>query len=300
MQQQNGGSLMGWRTVYIASKAKLSYKSNHLLIQTNLETKQMSLNQIDCVLIGTTQAVITGYLISKLVENDIRLIFCSENHNPCAELTGYYNNINRNKNIDNQISWQISAKQQLWMNIVSNKMRNQIDILALHKKETDDLEKELNNIVENDQSNREAVIARKYFERLFGEGYTRGSENNITAMLNYGYTILLSAVNQEIVSQGYITQLGIHHHSLLNDFNLSSDLMEPFRQFIDLKVIEKKDFEFNEYIKFELIDVLNKEIEYAGKTFHLRTAITKHVHDSLAFLNGERESIHQVVIPNEV
>ena len=138
------------------------------------------------------------------------------------------------------------------------------------------------------------------FERLFGEGYTRGSENNITAMLNYGYTILLSAVNQEIVSQGYITQLGIHHHSLLNDFNLSSDLMEPFRQFIDLKVIEKKDFEFNEYIKFELIDVLNKEIEYAGKTFHLRTAITKHVHDSLAFLNGERESIHQVVIPNEV
>ncbi len=291
---------MGWRTVYIASKAKLSYKSNHLLIQTNLETKQMSLNQIDCVLIGTTQAVITGYLISKLVENDIRLIFCSENHNPCAELTGYYNNINRNKNIDNQISWQISAKQQLWMNIVSNKMRNQIDILALHKKETDDLEKELNNIVENDQSNREAVIARKYFERLFGEGYTRGSENNITAMLNYGYTILLSAVNQEIVSQGYITQLGIHHHSLLNDFNLSSDLMEPFRQFIDLKVIEKKDFEFNEYIKFELIDVLNKEIEYAGKTFHLRTAITKHVHDSLAFLNGERESIHQVVIPNEV
>ncbi|MQS90117.1 type II CRISPR-associated endonuclease Cas1 [Companilactobacillus mishanensis] len=291
---------MGWRTVYIASKSKLSYKSNHLLIQTNTDTKQMSLNQIDCVMIGTTQAVITGYLVAKLIEKDIKVVFCSENHNPIAELCGYNSNNNRNKYIDMQISWSLPAKEQLWMDIVSNKMRNQIDVLAQNKKQTDDLEEELNNVVENDQSNREAVIARKYFQRLFGEDYTRGSDNNITAMLNYGYTILLSTMNQEIVAQGYLTQLGIHHHSLLNDFNLSSDLMEPFRQFIDLKVLEKKDFEFNEYVKFELIDVLNKEIKYAGKTYHLRNAISKHVHDCLEVLNGERESIHSVVISNEV
>ncbi|MFD1471774.1 type II CRISPR-associated endonuclease Cas1 [Companilactobacillus mishanensis] len=291
---------MGWRTVYIASKSKLSYKSNHLLIQTNTETKQMSLNQIDSVVISTTQAVITGYLVAKLVEKDIKVIFCSENHNPCAELCGYNSNNNRNKNIDMQISWSLPSKENLWMDIVTNKMRNQIDLLKLNNSKTEDLEEELSSVVENDQSNREAVIARKYFQRLFGEDYTRGTESNITAMLNYGYTILLSTVNQEIVAQGYLTQLGIHHHSLINDFNLSSDLMEPFRQFIDLKVIEKKDFEFNEYTKFELIDVLNKEIKYAGKTYHLRNAITKHVHDCLEFLNGERDSIHSVVMPNEV
>ena len=38
----------------------------------------------------------------------------------------------------------------------------------------------------------------------------------INIALDYGYSILLSVFNKEIVSKGYITQLGINHK---NEFN---------------------------------------------------------------------------------
>lgn len=291
---------MGWRTIYITQKSKLSYKSNNLLIQTNTDVTQISFHQIGNIIIATTQSVITGYLIAKLVENNIKVIFCAADHNPCAELSGYYNNVNQNKNIEQQISWSITKKQQLWTKIASNKIDNQIQILKNNQKEYTDLILEKDHLLENDESNREAVIARKYFSRIFGGEYTRGEENNLNAMLNYGYTILLSATNQEIASAGYLTQLGIHHHSLLNDFNLSSDLMEPFRQFIDVKVIEKQEYNFDEYIKFELIDVLNQEIHYAGKTFILRNALAKHVRDCLKYLNNENITMNRIILNDEV
>jgi len=251
---------MGWKTIYITQKSKLSYKANSLLIQTTIEVKKIPFHQINCIVVATTQSVITGYLISKLIEQNIKVVFCSEDHNPCAELNGYYSNVNRNQNIESQISWTIPKKQDLWTLVVKNKIENQIAVLDKSEIDTKEVTDEYNSIIENDETNREAVIAKKYFPALFGDGFTRTNESTISMMLNYGYTILLSATNQEIVAQGYLTQLGVHHHSVRNDFNFSSDLMEPFRQFVDMKVLKLKDYEFNEYVKLELVDILNKEI----------------------------------------
>ena len=63
--------------------------------------------------------------------------------------------------------------------------------------------------------------------------FSRRSDHPLNAVLNYGYTILLSAFNREIAACGYATQLGLHHDNVFNQFNLSSDLMEPFRILID-------------------------------------------------------------------
>jgi len=291
---------MGWRTIYITQKAKLSYKANHLLIQTDMDLKQIPFHQINCIVIATTQSVITGYLVSELIENNIKVVFCSPDHNPCAELNGYYNNIQRNQNIEDQISWSITAKQELWTDIVKNKIENQIALMEKDNLDTSDIVTEYSSIQANDSTNREAVIARKYFPALFNEDFTRGSDSKVNAMLNYGYTILLSATNQEVAAQGYLTQLGIHHHSLRNCFNLSSDLMEPFRQFVDSKVLERMDYDFDEYVKLELVDVLNHEITYNDKTFILKNALSQYIHDCFSFLNSQRDTIGKVGFKNEV
>ncbi|WP_334352688.1 type II CRISPR-associated endonuclease Cas1 [Companilactobacillus sp. HBUAS56257] len=290
---------MGWETIYITQKAKLSYKSNHLLVQTTDSIKRIPFHHIHCVIVGTTQAVITGYLISKLVESNIKIIFCDQDHNPCSELNGYYSNVNRNQNIEDQISWTIDKKQKLWTYIIKNKIENQIDVAKKLGIDTTSLDQEYNKILDNDESNREAVIAKKYFPLLYGDGFTRTNETRVGMMLNYGYTILLSNFNQEIVSQGYLTQLGIHHHSMKNFFNLSSDLMEPFRQAIDLTVYEKRDYQFDEYVKFELITTLDKIVSFEGKDYSLKTGINKYVHASIDFLNGKREQIGKVIIKDE-
>lgn len=290
---------MRWETIYITQKSKLSYKANHLLIQTTMDIKQIPFHQINCIVVATTQSVITGYLISKLIEENIKVIFCSEDHNPCAELNGYYTNINRNQNIENQISWSIPAKQDLWTNVVTNKIENQINVLKHLDLDTSELVAEQQTMVHNDETNREAIIAKKYLPAILGDNFTRGDDYKFNAMLNYGYTILLSAFNQEVVAQGYLTQLGIHHHSVRNDFNLSSDLMEPFRQFVDLKVIEKSDNDFDEYVKLELVDLLNQEIIYDEKTYILKNAISKYVHDCCDFLNENRDQLGNVEFKNE-
>ena len=47
------------------------------------------------------------------------------------------------------------------------------------------------------------------FNALFGKDFTRNDDNPINAALNYGYSLILSTINREIVANGYLTQLGI-------------------------------------------------------------------------------------------
>ena len=78
--------------------------------------------------------------------------------------------------------------------------------------------------------------------------------------MNYGYSIILSCFTREIVANGYFTQLGIYHKNIYNQFNLASDLMEPFRILIDEEVYHYEVEEFSKEHKNRLINILNKTI----------------------------------------
>ena len=152
----------------------------------------------------------------------------------------------------------------------------------------------------DDVTNREAVVARKYFSLLFESESSRRDFSPVNAALNYGYAIILSAVNREIVTNGYLTQLGIHHHSQENNFNLGSDLMEPFRPIIDWWVKQKQFNEFTPDIKFGLVGLLDIEMKYNGENTILRNAISKHVTNCLKYLSGETDNIKIEVEISEV
>lgn len=281
---------MAWRQIVITNHSKLSYKANKLLIQTDhLQLYEFPLVDIATIVLQSTQVTITAFLVQKLVENNIKLIFCDKDYNPCTEVDGYYSYNNRNQTIENQINWSINAKQELWTHVVRQKMINQNQLLLQLQLLDDEqeIQQEIEQIVFNDETNREAVIARKYFTKLFGNSFSRGQDSQINTYLNYGYSILLSNFNREITAQGYLTELGIHHHSIKNTFNLSSDLMEPFRQIIDQKVYELRKEPNLKYAKLELVDLLNTEITFGGKQMILQNAITAYVRDCLHVLNGE-------------
>lgn len=59
---------------------------------------------------------------------------------------------------------------------------------------------------------------------------------------------------------GYITQLGLFHDNMFNNFNLASDLMEPFRTLIDRFVREKNYRIFTSEQKREIIGILNESV----------------------------------------
>ena len=149
---------------------------------------------------------------------------------------------------------------------------------TLKKSGAELLQQYLDNVEIGDVSNREGQAARVYFNSLFGMNFRRRSENNINAALNYGYAVLLSTINQVVTLHGYHLGLGIKHCDKMNPFNLSCDIIEPFRPFVDKVVYKNGDRALDWSYKKELINISYKTVIYNGQKTELQTAL-----DSFAF-----------------
>ena len=264
---------MSWRTIVISSSAKLDYKLDYLVVRQEEITK-IHLSEISILLIENTAVSITAALLNELIKRKIKVIFCDEKRNPSSELVSYYGCHDSSAKIRNQIRWNDEIKELIWTEIVSEKIRNQRNILKyFNKKEYFMLDEYLSQIEIGDTTNREGHSAKVYFNALFGMDFTRTSDTPTNAALNYGYGILLSTFNREIVANGYITQLGLFHDNMFNHFNLGSDLMEPFRTLVDKIVYNLKPEIFNHNEKMELINILNKEVIIDCKINYVNNAI---------------------------
>ena len=215
---------------------------------TDKETKVL-LDEISILIIETQQACITNGLISELIGHGIKVVFCDAHHNPCGEIVPYAGSQDSYKKIKKQMLWSDPAKKSVWANLVRMKIHNQARLLLKrNEKETALKLKEYENEVElDDVTNREGLAAKMYFAALFGKTFDRRNPSiEVNSYLDYGYSILLSFVNREIASFGYLPQIGIHHIGETNPFNLGCDIMEPFRPFVDAFVVEstinKEDF----------------------------------------------------------
>lgn len=282
---------MGWRSVIISQHAKLSYTSHLMVVQTKDGISQVPIEDIELLLVSTTQAVITTALLGELAKQNAKVIFVDKTMQPCCETVSYYPNNRSNEVLEQQFEWKQNRKELLWTKIVHQKILNQIRVLNIYDHDTEKLEEELGNLEVNDVSNREAVVAKRYFPLLFeNERFSRRTGTAVNAALNYGYSILLSMVNKEIVSRGYLTNLGIHHRSSENQFNLGSDLMEPFRPVIDYWVANQNFTELTPDVKYGLIDALNIELTYCDQKMLLRNVLSKYVGDCLQYMEGDKEN----------
>ena len=294
---------MGWRSVIITQHAKLTYSMQMMIVQTRDGINQIPIEDINLLLVSTTQAVITSALISKLAQNQTKVIFVDEKDNPVVETVVYYPGARNMAKLKKQFNWDEHLKEVLWTRIVSQKIKNQIAVLANYHLDKDEVQSELDQLEINDESNREAIAARKYFMLLFDKNFVRRDTSAINAALDYGYAILLSSFNREIAMNGYLTYFGIHHCSQENQFNLASDLMEPFRPFVDYWVkAHAKIKELTPDIKYGLVELLSLEIKFNGKKTLLTNAITVYVRECLKFLSGESKKLPEMEmsLTNEV
>ena len=252
---------MSWRTVIITSRCKLDYKMGFMVVRSE-ETKKIFLDEIAVLLIENPAVSLTGCLLEALVGKKIRVIFCDAKRTPNAELVPYYNSYDCSRKIKAQIAWKEDFKGAVWADIVAEKIRKQADFLEELDKlnESSLLRSYLSQIEPHDATNREGHAAKVYFNALFGMDFTRSEENTVNAALNYGYSIILSAFNREIVAHGYLTQLGIFHDNMFNHFNLSCDLMEPFRVLVDRKVKSMTLADFGSEERYKVVNILNETV----------------------------------------
>lgn len=264
---------MAFRTVVVDTHSKLEYSLNYLVFRTPETTKRILLDEIHTLIIQSTEVALTSSLISELTKRKIKVLFCDAKKNPESELIPLYGAHNSFAKLKQQLSWSESAMQSVWKSIIEMKIFNQGKrLLKIGQNERSkmlfDFSKE---VTDGDQTNREGHAAKVYFNCAFFEGFNRDLDCPTNAALNYGYTIILTAFNRSVVACGYLTQLGIHHIGELNPFNLSCDLMEPFRVYVDdvaASIQKGSDF------KKPMVELLAKEVRIDGKNQTMANAIT--------------------------
>lgn len=265
---------MTWRTVVIRERAKLDYSLNFMTVRQEAGVRKISLGEIYMVIVENTAVSLTAVLLNELIKNKIKVVFCDEKRNPSSELIQYYGSHDTSLKYKNQLEWSKESKERIWTRIVYEKIFNQMQFLKkLNKEEYRLLEQYLSELEWNDSSNREGFAAKVYFNAIYGMDFSRNKECFINAALDYGYSIILSAFNREIVASGYFTQLGLCHRNPFNKFNLSSDFMEPFRILVDEEVYKLEGTEFTKDHKNKLINILNKTVIIDDKNQTVANAI---------------------------
>ena len=155
-------------------------------------------------------------------------------------------------------------KKQLWKQIIVAKIRNQSQLLEKQSKGSGLLQRYYSNVKSGDSTNREGVAAKAYWKHLLGKDFIRDrygvSPNNL---LNYGYALLRAYVARFLMNAGLLPTVGIFHRNAYNAFPLADDVMEPYRPFVDLRVMqlfEEGCTDIDKNVKKFLIESLYKDI----------------------------------------
>ena len=281
---------MGFRTVVVESRCKLETKLNYLVCKGD-DVKRVFLDEISTLIIHSTAVVVTLSLLNELIKRNIKVVICDEKHNPSAELLPYYGSYNNSYKIKQQLGWTQETKQLVWTKIIQNKIVNQAKHLKAlgHSEQFKKMLEYATMVQLNDVTNREGHSAKLYFATLFSKDWTRDCGDFYSKALNYGYIVLLSMFNREIVKMGYLTQLGLWHDNQFNDFNLSCDLIEPFRPIVD-RIVYKLDSSDVEY-KARILQMTETQVLISGKKLYLENAIETYLRSVISALNQNKPEL---------
>ena len=270
---------MSFRTVVVEKRSKLDLRMGYLVIRKDNETIRIFLDEINTLIVENPACCLTGCLLVELTKRKVKVVFCDEKHSPCSELLPCYGHGECSGKLQEQIQWDKDFCQLLWARIIAEKIYNQA-LFLLEKGKTKEaalLHSYIPDIQPGDISNREGHAAKVYFNAIFGNGFKRGNGMAVDSALNYGYSLILSAFNREIVACGFSTQLGIAHHNTFNQFNLSCDLMEPFRVLVDRWVDSCQFREFGSAEKHKVLEIFNLPFVIDNKNHRLDDCIMLYV-----------------------
>lgn len=283
---------MSWRVVTVSSLSKLDYKMDYLVVRNADGVKRIHLSEISVLMIESTAVSLTAYLLCELNKRKIDVIFCDERRLPYGMLLPLHGSHNASLKLREQIQWKEPIKAALWAEIVREKIVGQIAVL-----ESEDCAEAasllcsyLEEVQPGDATNREGHAAKVYFNALFGKAFSREQENAWNAALDYGYSIVLSAVAREITACGYSTQLGVFHDNMFNKLNLACDLVEPFRPLVDHAVRQMAPEKLEHDEKMKLVQILNRQIMIDGSRQYMLNAIRIFVKSALDAMREENVS----------
>ncbi len=204
------------------------------------EAKTVPVEDIGVVVLDNPRITITQGLLAALSENNTAIINCNFRHMPFSLMLPTAVHHAYTEKLRYQLNATVPLKKNLWQQTVITKIKNQASLLEKLDMDAGRLHYLAGIVKSDDIENCEGRAASYYWKILFHENEkfkrTRFGEppNNL---LNYGYAILRAVVARSLVASGLLTALGIHHRNKYNPFCLADDVMEPYRPYVDERVI---------------------------------------------------------------
>ncbi len=283
------------KTLYFGNPAYLSLRNEQLVIKlpeieknTTLpesfkkdSEKTFPVEDLGVVVLDNKQITITHGLIEKLLENNTAVITCDSNRMPAGLLLPLCGNTTQSERFNKQIAASEPLKKQLWQQTIKAKITNQAAVLQKFREcNIRNMKHWADEVKSGDPDNFEARAAAYYWSEAFPQvsNFTREREgvfpNNL---LNYGYAILRAVIARALVGSGLLPTFGIHHHNRYNAYCLADDIMEPYRPFVDMLVIQIVDSvgnitELTTNIKRQLLSIPDLDVKIGGRMSPLMIA----------------------------
>lgn len=236
------------QTLYFGNPTRLYIRNSQLCMVVNEgktdEEKIITrpIEDIGMVIIDSAQISLTSSVASMLMENGAALIVCDKRHLPSGLMLNIEGHTLQSERIRDQISVSLPLKKQLWAQTVSAKIINQSKVLEKFELDTSGyLEKLVSKIKSGDSSNIEARAASYYWKLLlesFPAKTRRRDGDSPNELLNYGYTVVRAIAARAISSVGLHPSIGLFHKNKYNAYCLADDIMEPYRPYVDIIVME--------------------------------------------------------------
>lgn len=244
------------RTLYFGNPSYLSLKNDQLVlkfpeVQNNAtlpdEFKQMQertfpIEDLGVVILDHKQITVTQALLSALLANNCAVITCDDRRLPTGLMLPLESNILQEQRYSEQLDASVPLRKQMWQQTVSQKIANQTAVLQEYTEaETGNMMQWSKSVKSGDSENLEARAAAYYWKNVFPDNpsFVRDREGSYpNNFLNYGYAIVRAVVARALVATGLLPTLGIHHHNRYNAYCLADDVMEPYRPYVDKKVLE--------------------------------------------------------------
>lgn len=266
---------MGWRIVVLENKGFVRCENRQLVVCQDDKEAQIPLEDIDTVIVDSGQLSLSTPVLRGLSQAGAVLIICDEKHLPCGLLLPQHQHYRAGAIVDLQLGAAKPLLKRLWQRLVIGKIQNQSLVLPSEQTSAKTRLRALSSKVRSgDPANIEAQAARLYWPCLFGKVFRRGEEDTLNIALNFGYSLVRSALARAVTARGLLPVLGLFHRNTLNPFCLVDDLIEPFRPFVDevVKVNISGAETFKRSHRVKLIELLHRQIVLGGEWMTMSAA----------------------------
>jgi len=276
--------MAAWKTIRITKPCRLRIDNGNLLVEDDELRFKLSLEDTDSIIFEGDRFMLSAKVLSALSTYKIATLFCDEHYLPSAILHPYHQSSLATRTLKAQLAVTSNYADKLWQKIIIAKIEQQRTVLEVLGKESDKLQTYIEQVREADKYGAEAKSAKYYWSRLFEQLVREPDSFDVrNQALNYAYAIIRSLITRDLSAAGFLPALGIWHDNKYNAFNLSDDLMEPFRPIADIGVYRILEFHPDEEIltpqmKKEIINLFDiAYLEYEKGTSSMRSVCKLYV-----------------------